>query len=156
LEGPLCGLILNSIIENTSCPYYFPQDSYVDSDRASRPALKPYLRKLRGNLNSVGFPDADFTKRVNDRKSVSGYVFMRDNGMIMWKSHTQNTVALSTKGAEYIALSEAPREAVARSQFLFELFIDHAPLTLLCDNTSAITIARNPAHYHRTKHIDID
>ena len=31
----------------------------------------------------------------------------------------------------------------------------HNPPHLLSDNTSALTIARNPVHYHKTKHIDI-
>ena len=108
-----------------------------------------------GHLNPLGFPDADFANRIEDRKSVTGYVWFMNNGMIMWNSHTQNTVALSTKDAEYIALSECAREAIARSQFLTELQIPHDIPALLCDNTSAITIARNPVHYHRTKHIDI-
>jgi hypothetical protein len=108
-----------------------------------------------GHLNPLGFPDADFANRIEDRKSVTGYVWFMNNGMIMWISHTQNTVALSTKDAEYIALSECSREAIARSQFLKELQISHEIPALLCDNTSAITIARNPVHHHRTKHIDI-
>ena len=108
-----------------------------------------------GHLNPLGFPDADFANRIEDRKSVTGYVWFMNNGMIMWISHTQNTVALSTKDAEYIALSECDCEAIARSQFLTELQIPYETPALLCDNTSAITIARNPVHHYRTKHIDI-
>ena len=108
-----------------------------------------------GNLDPVGYSDSDFANRLDDRKSVTGYVFMLNNGMVMWQSHTQDTVALSTKDAEYIALSDASREAIARTQFLTELLIEHDIPQLYCDNTSAITISQNPVHYHRTKHIDI-
>ena len=33
--------------------------------------------------------------------------------------------------------------------------MSYGPLTILCDNTSAINIAKNPVHHTRTKHIDI-
>ena len=64
---------------------------------------KPYrITYGRGNLAPVGYSDADFANRLDDRKSVTGYqyVFMLNNGMVMWQSHTQGTVALSTKDAE--------------------------------------------------------
>ena len=30
------------------------------------------------------------------------------------------------------------------------------PMQVLCDNQSAISIARNPVHHYRTKHVEID
>jgi len=30
------------------------------------------------------------------------------------------------------------------------------PIRILCDNQSAITIAKNPVHHDRTKHVEID
>jgi hypothetical protein len=42
---------------------------------------------------------------------TSGYVFMMAGRAIMWRSKKQTTVALSFTEAEYVALSEAGREA---------------------------------------------
>ena len=36
-----------------------------------------------GDINPIGYADADFANRIEDRKSVSGYVFTLNNGMIM-------------------------------------------------------------------------
>jgi hypothetical protein len=52
-----------------------------------------------------------FAADPDDRKSTSGYVFILANGPISWQSNKQSTVALSAMEAEYIALSEAAKEA---------------------------------------------
>src|SRR6202522_4711304 len=57
-----------------------------------------------------GFADAAFANH-DDYKSTSGYVFMAAGGAITWKSKKQTTIALSSTEAEYVALSEAAREA---------------------------------------------
>ena len=59
--------------------------------------------------------------------------------------------------SEYMALSDASREALARKQFGQELGVPSswAPITILSDNQSALEIAENPANYRRAKHIDI-
>jgi hypothetical protein len=89
-------------------------------------ALKWILRYLAGtkdlgityskattntNDNSFfGFADATFANH-DDHKSTSGYVFLAAGGAITWKSKKQTTIALSLTKAEYVALSEATREA---------------------------------------------
>jgi len=57
-----------------------------------------------------GFSDTAFAN-ADDRKSISGYVFLSNMGAITWMSKKQTTIALSTTEAEYIVLSEAIREA---------------------------------------------
>lgn len=54
-----------------------------------------------------GFTDADWAGDVDDRKSTTGYVFKFQNGPISWNSKKQQTTALSTTEAEYMALSTA-------------------------------------------------
>ena len=52
------------------------------------------------------------TKLFADRKSQGGYIFGRNGcGPISWQSRKQDLVAASTLEAEYIACSEASREA---------------------------------------------
>ena len=45
-------------------------------------------------------------------KSTSGYVFIFGGGAISWRSVKQPSIADSTMEAEYIAASEAAKEAV--------------------------------------------
>ena len=104
-----------------------------------------------------GYADADYRSDPNDRILYTGYVFISNRGPISWNAHKQSTVAHSTMEAEYIALSDASREALARKQFGQELRIpsSSAPITILSDNQSALEIAENPANHRKAKHIDI-
>src|SRR5947199_10689875 len=90
-----------------------------------------------------GYADADYGSDPNDRISYTGYVFMCNGGPISWNSHKQSTVAHSTMEAEYMALSDASREALARKQFGQELKVrsSSSPITILSDNQSALEIA---------------
>ncbi|GFT01217.1 retrovirus-related Pol polyprotein from transposon TNT 1-94 [Trichonephila clavipes] len=46
------------------------------------------------------------------RRSTSGIVFKYNEGAIAWRSQQQNCIALSTTEAEFIAASQAAKEAV--------------------------------------------
>src|SRR5438046_10585547 len=82
---------------------------------------------------------------------------MCNGGPVSWNSHKQSTVAHSTIEAEYMALSDASREALARKQFGQALHVPSSSslVTILSDNQSALEIAENPANYRRAKRIDI-
>ena len=62
-------------------------------------------------LELVGFSDSDHGSDLDTRRSRTGYIFLL-NGPISWASIKQSTVAHSTSEAEYMALSEASREAL--------------------------------------------
>ena len=51
--------------------------------------------------------DKPKTGNKDDRKSTSGYLFRIAGGPVSWRSKNQDTVALSTAEAEYLALSSA-------------------------------------------------
>jgi hypothetical protein len=102
-----------------------------------------------------GFSDAAFAN-ADDRRSISGYVFLVGGGAITWGSKKQTTVALSSTEAEYVALSEASREAMWLRHLYGELgFIQKEPILLLGDNDGSIAMAKNPQFHKRTKHVDI-
>ena len=110
--------------------------------------------KLEGLLH--GYSDADWAGQVEDRRSTSGYVFKLAGGPISWQSKTQKSVALSTAEAEYMALSDAAKEAMHLRALLTVLGIDVEEKTVIYeDNQAAIKIAENPVLHDRTKHIDI-
>ena len=66
----------------------------------------------------TGYTDASFQTCIDDFRSQSGYVFCLNGGAVIWKSSKQPTVADSTTEAEYIAASEAAKEAVWVKKFV--------------------------------------
>ena len=103
----------------------------------------------------MGYSDADYASDLDDRLSHTGYVFFLNNGSISWSMRKQTTVAMSTMEAEYVALSEASREAIARSMFLEELNLDLETPHVVTDNQGALSIASNPTDHNRAKHINV-
>ncbi|KAG8499853.1 hypothetical protein CXB51_006283 [Gossypium anomalum] len=60
----------------------------------------------------IGYVDSDYAGDLGKRRSTTDYVFTLAGGPIRWKSALQSTVALSTKEAEYMAVTEAVKEAI--------------------------------------------
>ncbi|KAM1004535.1 hypothetical protein ACFX2C_004724 [Malus domestica] len=111
----------------------------------------------RGDLCLHAFSDADWAGDPNDRRSTTGLVVYLGSSPISWSSNKQNTVSKSSTEAEYRALSSTTAEIDWIKQLLQFLRIDvSCPVTLFCDNLSAIALAYNPVMHQRTKHIEVD
>ena len=84
-----------------------------------------------------------------------GWVSLLGRSLVSRSSKKQNSVALSTAEAEYIAAGGCCAQILYLKQSLLDygVVLDRVPL--LCDNESAIKIANNPVQHSRTKHIDI-
>lgn len=67
----------------------------------------------------------------------------------------QSVVALSTTEAEYIALTEAIKEGVWLNGILNDFGIEQKATRVLCDNNSAICLAKYQIFHERSKHIDV-
>jgi hypothetical protein len=106
-------------------------------------------------LDLVSSSDADFAGCKIDRKSKSGTCHFLGHSLVSWFSKKQNSVALSTSEAEYIATGSCCAQVLYMKQQLedFKLKFDHIPIR--CDNTSAINISKNSILHSRTKHIEI-
>lgn len=108
------------------------------------------------NTDFSCYSDADWATDHSDRKSIGGYCFMLCGGAISWKSKKQDTVALSSTEAEYLALSPAVKEIIWLDRLLVELSSAvPKPITLYEDNNACIALSKNPEFHERTKHIDI-
>ena len=97
-----------------------------------------------------------FQSDKDDFRSQSGYVFCLNGAAVSWKSSKQATVADSTTEAEYIAASDAAKEAVWLKKFIGELGVVPSianPIALYCDNNGAIAQAKEPRSHQRSKHI---
>ena len=102
------------------------------------------------------FIDTNFQSDHDDSKSVSGYIFILNDEAICWNSFKQHTVADFIWKAEYIATSDAVKEAVWLWKFIDELEVALSiddPILLYCDNTGAIAQAKESRFHQRTKHI---
>ena len=64
-------------------------------------------------------------------------------------------MALSTAEAEYIAAGACCAQILYMKQSLLDYGVVLDRIPLLCDNESAVKIAKNPVQHSRTKHIDI-
>jgi hypothetical protein len=115
-----------------------------------------------GDTNEIiGYTDSDWANDRADRKSQGGYVFLCNNGAISWQSRKQDLVAMSTTEAEYIACSEASREARWLRQLQKDTQVNEAsennPMHIYTDSQGAlkhITTAGGITKA-RTKHIDV-
>lgn len=113
------------------------------------------LKFYKDNCELQGFADADWANNKNDRKSYTGIVFKLSGGAISWESNKQRTVALSSTEAEYMALSEASKEAIYLKNVLSELIKYDSSVTVFNDNQSANKLSLNPVFHKRSKHIDV-
>ena len=75
--------------------------------------------------------------------------------MVSWSSRKQSSVAQSTAEAEYVAAASACSQVLWMISTLKDYGLSFSGVPLLCDNTSAINIAKNPVQHSRTKHIEI-
>ena len=104
----------------------------------------------------MGYSDSDYAGTKNGRKSSGAYTFLLAGAPISHCSKLQPTVALSTCEAEYMALTEAAKEAIWCARFLAELgYRKDTPVLLRGDNQGSIALAENPEFHRRTKHIEI-
>ena len=102
----------------------------------------------------VGYADADYAGCVDSRKSTTGYVFIFAGAAVSWRSILQSCTSSSTTEAEYVALSDACKEAIWLSRLVGDLGISHVPV-INCDSQSAVALAKNPVFHSRTKHIEV-
>ncbi|XP_059623154.1 secreted RxLR effector protein 161-like [Cornus florida] len=123
-----------------------------------------YLRRTKSfmlvyggdDLVLIRYTDSDLQSDPDARRSTSGYVFKLNRGAVSWKSVKQGYTTDSTMEAEYIAASEAAKEAVWLRNFLIELeVVEHIdrPMTLHYDNSAAIAQTKDPKFYKRTRNI---
>jgi hypothetical protein len=109
------------------------------------------------SLELTAYSDADWGGNLDDRKSTTGYFVLINNNIVSWTSKKQETVALSTAEAEYMAIAAAGSEVKWLIDLLQELdlFNTERPAIIYTDSQGAEAIANNDVNHGRTKHIDI-
>ena len=129
-------------------------------------ALKQVLRYLRGTtalglvfsrtkkIELKGFSDSSHSVDADDGRSTTGHVFYLDQSPITWCSQKQEIVALSSCEAEFMAATEAAKQAIWLQDLLGEVVGQTSKkVTIYVDNISAIALTKNPVFHGRSKHI---
>jgi hypothetical protein len=102
------------------------------------------------------FCDTDWANNISDQKSISGYVTIIAGGAVSWSSKKQQTVALSTAEAEYVAATHIAKQVLWHQTLFQELDFPFASTsTIFMDNQVAISISHHPEFHSCIKHIDI-
>jgi len=65
--------------------------------------------------------DADWGGDLEDRRSTTRFVFMIAGGAIYWSSKRQPTITLSTTEVEYMANTQATKEAIWKTKLMIDL-----------------------------------
>jgi hypothetical protein len=129
---------------------------------------KMVLRYLKGTADSVsmyrgapsskiiGWSDSKYASDIGEWRSRTGYVFMLNGAAVSWKSQRQQSVALSTTEAEYMALTAVTHEAMFFKQLLHEFHQDSgSTITIHADNHSSIALSKNSITTGLIKHMDV-
>ncbi|KAG8480197.1 hypothetical protein CXB51_024909 [Gossypium anomalum] len=137
-------------------PYSSAVGSLMYAMVCSRPDLS-YAVSAFGRTEDgvIGYVDVDFAGDLDRRRYLTGYVFTIGGCAISWKATLQTTVALSTTEAEYMAITEACKEAIWLKGLFSELDEDLQISTVFCDSQSVIFVTKDQMFNERTKHIDV-
>jgi hypothetical protein len=103
---------------------------------------------VKGSNNKlVDYSNTAYGNSVKQH-STSGYVFILASRPVSWLSRKQPITAISSSEAEYIAATDAAKQAIWLHHFLYSVqkqeLYDQEPTTLFIDNTSAIKLSENP------------
>ncbi|XP_066320393.1 secreted RxLR effector protein 161-like [Miscanthus floridulus] len=132
-----------------------------------RQAVKRIMRYLRftpafglwysaaSTLSLCGYSDADFAGCRLDRKSTSDTCQFLGSSLVSWSSRKQSNVAQSTTEAEYVAVASCCSQLLWMIATLRDFGLSFSRVPLLCDSTSAISVAKNPVLHSKTKHIEV-
>ncbi|GBP87760.1 Retrovirus-related Pol polyprotein from transposon TNT 1-94 [Eumeta japonica] len=105
--------------------------SYDDSHWNAVMKILKYLKETKDHglnymsecTDLIGYSDADFANDIETRRSITGYVFLKNGAAVTWSTQRQQTVALSTTKSEFMAVCAATKEAIWLRQLLCDILI---------------------------------
>nr|GEX21124.1 uncharacterized mitochondrial protein AtMg00810-like [Tanacetum cinerariifolium] len=130
-------------------------------------AVKRIFRYLRGtviqglwylkdsSIALTAFVDADHAGCQDTRRSTSDSLQFLGDRLISWSSKRQNSAAISSTKAEYIALSGCCAQILWMRSQLTDYGLRFNKIPIYCDNKSSIALCCNNVQHSRSKLIDI-
>jgi len=107
------------------------------------------------SFDLVAYCDADYAGDKIERKSTSGTCQFLGQALIGWSCRKQNTIALSTTEAEYVSAASCCSQVLWIKNQMEDYSLRYTNVPIMCDNTSAINLSKNPIQHSRSKHIEI-
>jgi hypothetical protein len=132
----------------SDCKVTFGQRRYASIDGVIDLPVQPAF-------NAIVHGDADFANCTTTSKSVTGILVVMQGTPVLWSSEKQPIVTKSTTAAEYVAASMAADEAILIQKTMEDMGTNQSPIPLLCDNTAAEALLKNPIESGRTKYLEI-
>nr|GEW31808.1 retrovirus-related Pol polyprotein from transposon TNT 1-94 [Tanacetum cinerariifolium] len=106
-------------------------------------------------IETVVYADFDHVGDYVDRKSTSGICTFMGCCLTSWFSKKQTTLAISTTEGEYVSAEKVCQQALWMKQALIDYDVRLDDVTIMCENSDAIDLSKNPVQHSRTKHIEI-
>ena len=129
-------------------------------------ALKQILRYIKGTCGYgldfrrstkatlVGYSDSSHNVGEDDGRSTTGHMFYLNDCPITRCSQKQETIALSSCEAEFMAATEAAKQAIWLQELLAEVLEKlNEKVVIRIDNKFAIALTKNPVFHEHSKHI---
>jgi len=133
-----------------------------DPNESHGAAMRQCLRYLKGTTTLglvfkrssekipklVGYSDSNHNVDPDDGKSTAGHISYLGESPISWCSQKQETMAMSSCEAEFMAGTEAARQAIWLQDLLSEVIGEPSEKVLIrIDNKSAIALTKNPVFH---------
>jgi len=108
------------------------------------------------DLTLHAYTNVDWAGSIDDRKITSGGAFYMGSMFMSWFNKKQSSIDLSIAEAEYVVVASCCTKLLWMMQTLQDIHITCTPpISILCDNTSTISISKNLVMHSKTKHIPI-
>nr|GFC11360.1 hypothetical protein [Tanacetum cinerariifolium] len=129
------------------------EKSKLDKDREGKAVDPSHYHGMMAPFDSsvalTAFADADHAGCQDTRRSTSGSVQFLGERLINWSSKRQNSAAISSMKAEYIALSGCCAQILWMRSQLSDYGLGFNKIPMYYDNKSAIALCCNNVQHSR-------
>ena len=102
------------------------------------------------------YNDVDWVGHMDDRKSTSGGEFFLGGRLVSWMSKKQDCISQSIAEVEYVVATNNCNQVIWMKKMLKDISIEFEELVIIyCDNTSIVSMSKNPVLHSKTKHVSI-
>nr|KAJ0228400.1 hypothetical protein LSAT_V11C100031650 [Lactuca sativa] len=105
-----------------------------------------------------GYSDDSWINNLEDHSSTSGWVFLLGGGAISWASKKHTCITNSTMESEFVALSDAGKEAEWLRNLIYEILLWHKLISIIsirCDSAATLAKAYSQVYNGKSKHLGV-